>query len=440
MTRKKLALDAYVRVSDRAGREGDSFQSPGLQREAIERYAAAHGHTIAAWHEDIDQSGAKMDRPAFGRMMARVETGQTQGVIVAKLDRFARSLTGALGALKKLERHGCELISVADNIDSSTPTGRLMRDLILRLAEWELERITEGWSNAQAGALARGAFIGKAPLGLRKMDGGRLEIDPCGPDMTEAYRRAARDGLHAGAERLGIPITDARRVFANRIYLGEMRYNGTVVRDACEPVTDLATWTAAQTEPRFRAGNGEYPLSQYARCGSCGGPMVGQLQHSHGKTYRRYRCSRINARTKGTCDHGASISAEALEALVRATLVEVLADGALKLCDGAGGLEAVERVLRTAEGNLELYASDVELQETLGMAAFRAGALKRRGAVEEARKAYQDAAAKAQAAITLPAASELGDDKQMVRAVDALVAGIDVTAGRGNHRVSIRWS
>ncbi|MCW3027621.1 MAG: recombinase family protein, partial [Solirubrobacterales bacterium] len=90
MTSGALRLDAYVRVSKVAGRSGESFISPTVQRERIEAWAGLHGAELT-WHEpELDVSGGRMDRPVFDRIMARVRAGETGGVVVAKLDRFAR--------------------------------------------------------------------------------------------------------------------------------------------------------------------------------------------------------------------------------------------------------------------------------------------------------------------------------------------------------------
>jgi DNA invertase Pin-like site-specific DNA recombinase len=103
---KGLHLDAYIRVSKVAGREGESFISPKVQRERIEAWAQAHQVTLT-WHEpELDASGGTMSRPIFEDVMQRVRTRQTDGVIVAKLDRFARTLVGALGTLEEFDRHG----------------------------------------------------------------------------------------------------------------------------------------------------------------------------------------------------------------------------------------------------------------------------------------------------------------------------------------------
>ncbi|MCW3069823.1 MAG: recombinase family protein, partial [Solirubrobacterales bacterium] len=121
-----MQLDAYIRVSQTRGREGDSFLSPDQQRQRIEQWASGYGHEIV-WHEpELDQSGGKMSRPIFDQVMARIEAGHTQGIVVAKADRFARSLVGALSALERIQDRGAHFASVAEGFDTTTPTGRLV--------------------------------------------------------------------------------------------------------------------------------------------------------------------------------------------------------------------------------------------------------------------------------------------------------------------------
>ena len=141
MAPNDLSLDAYIRVSKVAGRSGESFISPDGPARAHRVLGQAHGHTLT-WHEpELDVSGGTMSRPIFDRIMERIRAGQTDGVIVAKLDRFARTLVGALSTLEEFERHGAVLVSVADNIDLSTPMGKAFLRILLVFAELERDRI-----------------------------------------------------------------------------------------------------------------------------------------------------------------------------------------------------------------------------------------------------------------------------------------------------------
>src|SRR4051812_43733050 len=107
-------LDGYIRVSRVAGREGDSFISPAVQRERCTKFAEGSGHSIVTWHEDLDEPGTKATRPGFVRVLERIEAGETDGVIIAKLDRFARSVADAATAIRRINEAGGLLVSVAD--------------------------------------------------------------------------------------------------------------------------------------------------------------------------------------------------------------------------------------------------------------------------------------------------------------------------------------
>src|SRR5689334_7756458 len=110
----RTTADGYIRVSRRAGREGESFISPEVQRKKIEQWAALHDVEIVAWWDEIDQSGKKLNRPMFQQALARCEAGETGGIVVVKLDRFARSAIDALESIKRLTAVGARVVSVDD--------------------------------------------------------------------------------------------------------------------------------------------------------------------------------------------------------------------------------------------------------------------------------------------------------------------------------------
>src|SRR5262249_59341367 len=126
-----------------------SFISPAVQRERVEKFAAAHDHTVVEWFEDLDQPGSRYERPGFQAALASVEEGRADGIAVAALDRFARSVPDAAVALRRLEAAGGTLVSVRDSLDTSTPIGRFAPAMMLALAEPEVGRIRESWSVAR---------------------------------------------------------------------------------------------------------------------------------------------------------------------------------------------------------------------------------------------------------------------------------------------------
>src|SRR3954447_2740417 len=110
-------FDGYVRVSQVAGRFGDSFISPIVQRDQIEGWALSRGETIGEIFEELDESGARSDRPLLMKAIKRIETGESRGLVVAKLDRFGRSLRDGLAAIQRIRDADGVFVSVQDGLD-----------------------------------------------------------------------------------------------------------------------------------------------------------------------------------------------------------------------------------------------------------------------------------------------------------------------------------
>ena len=171
-----MRFDGYIRVSDTKGRSGESFLSPTIQRETIERLTKGKGVELAEpIIEELDVSGGKkIEDRELGRLIERVERGESAGVIVWKLSRFSRSLLDAVEATTRITAAGGRLI--AEDFDSAAPMGKAMLGLLAGLAEEELDARREGWRQARARAVERGVPNGRAPFGYRKRRDGRLEV------------------------------------------------------------------------------------------------------------------------------------------------------------------------------------------------------------------------------------------------------------------------
>lgn len=320
MTSRGLRLLAYGRVSDVKGRSGESFISPEDQMSKCRSYAETYEHEILEEALDLDVSGGVMERPELDRFIAKIKSGEAQGLIVAKLDRFSRSSRGALNALKEIEDAGGVLISVQEQIDSTTAAGRFVRAIFLATAEWERERIGESWNTAQKSAVARGVHISRhVPPGYQRGAGGRLEPHPkYGKVIAKAYELAASGTTPSDIARYlteqGLPSGDnehaiwqgprVTRLLKNRVYLGQARYGELVNDDAHKPLTDLETWLLAQRRKHGPSPSPDstYLLSGLVRCASCRYSM--RPQRGSGKGKRKvasYRCQTDSAAGKCEC-------------------------------------------------------------------------------------------------------------------------------------------
>jgi DNA invertase Pin-like site-specific DNA recombinase len=387
-----VVLDGYIRVSRVGKRKGPRFISVKVQREQIERWAALHGVSLGKVFVELNQSGARADRPRLTRALERVETGESDGIIVARLDRFGRSLKAGLAAIEQIEKAGGTFVSVQEGFDLATPTGRLMLRIMLSMAEWELDRLRESWAIARLKALDRGAFMyGTPPIGYRRGDDDRLEPEPyVAETIAEVFRRRAAS---ASAPELAKFLNDSgirsragkafsasavERILASRTYLGETSFMGQRNPDAHQPIVDQATWQLAQF-PRQRARRSARGfLTGILRCAGCGGPMGPQRPKTSASESAVYRCS---PRAKTSCPAPAAARADEIEPLVETLLFKL----ARRRSSGSqlviGNREAE---LAAAEGDLAAYRDNLHLQRTLGERSFEAGIASRQRHVERA--------------------------------------------------------
>jgi DNA invertase Pin-like site-specific DNA recombinase len=135
----KMKLMGYLRVS--TTRQKDEGYSLKAQKESIERYCQAHGHELMAIEEESES--AIKTRPVFQRVKAFVLDGKADGLIAAKLDRLGRSVRDLANIAEELRRCGKQLISVGDNLDTSSPNGKLLFHILSAIAEYERELLIE---------------------------------------------------------------------------------------------------------------------------------------------------------------------------------------------------------------------------------------------------------------------------------------------------------
>ena len=154
---------AYVRASTMEEvRQGSNER----QKEAIRQYTAQKGYELEIF-EDKAKSGRNTLRPEFERMLKSLDR-RPQVVIVAKIDRFARSLSDLLKTLEYLNQNGAGFVSVNDpGIDTTTPNGRLLLQILGAFAEFERNMINSRTKAGREQALSKGVKFGRPALKTR---------------------------------------------------------------------------------------------------------------------------------------------------------------------------------------------------------------------------------------------------------------------------------
>jgi len=151
----------YCRVSTEE--QANSGLGLEAQRESIQRYADSHGWTIE-WYVDAGLSAKSLDRPqlqaALDRLSVPVKSREVAGMVVAKLDRLSRSVADFAGVLKQARDREWALVALDLGVDTSTPTGELVANVMMAVSQWERRVISDRTSAALQAAKRRGTQIG----------------------------------------------------------------------------------------------------------------------------------------------------------------------------------------------------------------------------------------------------------------------------------------
>lgn len=196
-----MRVALYARVSTKGKRDAIREQDVETQLQDLRRYASARGWEVVAEHADVGISGAKERRPGLDSVLVLAGQRKVDVIVIASLDRWGRSLSNLVRSLETLNHQGISLVSLRENLDMSTPGGRLMFAVVGALAEYErsmtAERTLAGLRRIETQGTRSGKAVGRP----------RVLFD----------RRRARDLREAGwswsriGRELGIPKSTARR-------------------------------------------------------------------------------------------------------------------------------------------------------------------------------------------------------------------------------------
>src|SRR5436190_15110858 len=184
----------YVRVStDRQAEQGVSLEA---QESKIRAMATIHSAELLEVIVDGGESAKSLNRPGLQRLMALIQAGQAQAVIVAKLDRLTRSVKDLCGLLELFEKRRVALISVAESLDTASAAGRLVITIMGAVSQWEREAIGERTRDALRHKRDHGERVGNIEFGYRlASDGKHLEPSPAEQLALTAIRKLRTRGL-----------------------------------------------------------------------------------------------------------------------------------------------------------------------------------------------------------------------------------------------------
>lgn len=211
-----MRVVAYLRVS--TDRQDNGIDA---QRASISRWVEYRGHEVVAWLDDPDTSGTRplAKRKGGAEALAMLASREADMLAVAKLDRLSRSVHDFSGILDLARREGWSVAALDLDVDTATTNGKMLAHMLVLLAEWERDTISDRTKAGLAAVREKGVRLGRPsnqdPAVIRRIRRERRKAKPT------PYWKIAAD-LNAA----GIPTPSSRadaRWHANSVRLAEQR-------------------------------------------------------------------------------------------------------------------------------------------------------------------------------------------------------------------------
>lgn len=283
--KRRIRCAVYARKSTEEGLDQD-YNSIDAQRDAGHAYIASQ--RAEGWIAVVDDyddpafSGGNMERPALKRLMADIEAGLIDVVVIYKIDRLTRSLADFSKMVEVFERQGVSFVSVTQQFNTTTSMGRLMLNVLLSFAQFEREVTGERIRDKIAASKRKGMWMGGIPPLGYDVENRRLVPNPKEAKLikqifqrfvelgsgTILVKELKLEGVTSkawttqdGKVRDGKPIDKSLiyKLLNNRTYLGELRHREQWYPAEHLPLIDREIWENVQailaSNSRVRGNN-----------------------------------------------------------------------------------------------------------------------------------------------------------------------------------------
>ena len=310
---KPVRVAIYTRKSVEDA-EDKAFNSIDAQRQMCESFIAAKA--AEGWvalpdrYDDYGYSGGDLDRPAYQRLMADCEQGKIDKIVVFRIDRMTRSTKDFCEFDEKMKKLGIGFTSVSEPfVDTSSPMGELVVNLIVSFGQWERKMIQERIQRHFRTALDQGYFVGGIPPYGYKVENQNLIPDPATaknvPHIFKLFlqhrsaKMVAAQLQSEGIERFpGRPwtIQSIHNCLRNVRYVGDANSHGKIVKGRQQPLITRDLWDkvngllkVSANRPAKRASCPETAIFQgLVFCGHCKRPMSYRWSKKNTLGVRKY--------------------------------------------------------------------------------------------------------------------------------------------------------
>ncbi len=322
-TKKRCAIYTRKSVEDAVEKE---FNSCDAQREAGELLVASqrgnHWECIPKLYNDYGLSGGNTNRPALKELLSDCEAGLVDIVVVYKVDRLSRSIVDFGELSKKFDKWGVSFVSVTQDINTSTSSGRMMLNILMTFAQYEREIIAERIKDKMSASRKKGKWVGGVPPYGYKVENKKLAIiknevetvkwifqrfievqSPkiIAQELNRQSIKTHNDGLWNS--------THIQRMLRNHTYIGEVNYNGHICIGEHQGFLSRSVWERVQeilqSNTHVTDFKGELnniaPLKGVLHCPYCNSTMTPTYSKKGKRHYHYYLCVKDNKRAESKC-------------------------------------------------------------------------------------------------------------------------------------------
>lgn len=388
---KSVAIYCRVSTEEQAS-EGYSISA---QLQTLRQYAHLYGWQISGEYVDEGISGKDIKgRPSMQRLIADVEKGNFQAVIVWKISRLSRNMLDTLVLLDKFEKYDVKFISYSENFDTSSPIGKLVVQLMASIAEMERNTLSENVKLGMTQRAKEGSWNGGVVLGYDSIEK-ELVINPKEAEIVQLIFTlyAEGKGLKAIANHLNnaghrtkhsklFSINGIATILDNQVYSGKIRWLQVenwdkkrrrgknpvpiIVEGKHDAIISDDLWNLVQARRQSksfkqRQSNEPFLISSLLRCPICGQGMVPAIttytrKDGNKRKHRYYVCNEYHNKGSAACKANSVKAYDAEDAVIN-RLINLLNDS-------ANFIQTIENINKdTVQTNVKLK-EQLELIET----------------------------------------------------------------------------
>ena len=340
---KKSAI--YTRVSTAMQAEVE-YNSCEAQRDKILSYIKSQEDLeVYKEYSDPGFTGSNLERPAFKEMLGDIAKGKIQSVLTYKIDRLTRSSKDFYALIEFFEKHGVSFVSVTERFDTSSPSGRLLRNIMLTFAQFEREMSSERTKDKLLQRAERGMKNGGCtPLGYfskdKKLfvDKGRAKIIKeifeefvSTRSLVKAWRVTKTHDLRGPRSRRPFSLCGVAEILRNPVYVGQVLWNKKTYPGQHEAIISKELFGEAQKikEENLKVIKKrlykEFLLSRLVRCAECGSAMTNTYTNKKKRRYYYHKCVKVMKEGNTACSTK-EINAEKLEKFLIENLSRIAVD------------------------------------------------------------------------------------------------------------------